>query len=1179
MASLEEITVNSLVRGVVPGEVVTIKQAKLHGREPLEIIYADDGGRTAAALLYRDQEGLLEIDARSRPFSFSADPAKFRLAAEAHRIRLGYLFDPLIAVNTSAVDPLPHQITAVYETMLNRQPLRFLLADDPGAGKTVMTGLLLKELIIRGDVAKCLIVTPGGLVEQWQDELAEKFSLHFDIFTNDAAQAARSGNWFLEHDLCLCRLDKLSRDEEIQAHLAAVDWDLVVVDEAHKMSATYFGGEVKTTKRFRLGRLLSERTRQLLLLTATPHNGKETDFQLFLSLLDGDRFEGKPREGAHAIDASDLMRRMVKENLLTMEGKPLFPERFAYTLEFDLSDEEAALYEAVTEYVRTGFNAADRLADPSRRGTVGFALTILQRRLASSPEAIYQSLRRRRERLEKRLREEKLLRRGAEAKLSPTPNLPILTDREELDDLEEAPDGEQEIVEERVVDLATAAQTIAELEDEIETLRRLERDALLVRRSGQDAKWRRLADALTDNPRMFDPSGRRRKLVIFTEHRDTLAYLEDRLSNLLGGPEAVVTVHGQTPRDQRRARQEAFTHSPEVLVFLATDAAGEGINLHERAHLMINYDLPWNPNRLEQRFGRIHRIGQRETCHLWNLVAAETREGEVFLRLLLKLEEERLALGGAVFDVLGKVFRETSLRDLLIDAVRRGDQPEVKARLEAIIATEMDRQHLLTLLAERSLVHDALGGTQVQEIRAMMERAEARKLQPHYVGAFFTEAFGQLGGRLVPREEGRFEIRHVPFEVRQRDRVTGRRAPVLKAYERITFLKNRVRFDGKPPAALVAPGHPLLDAVLDLTLEKSHDLLRQGTVLVDPNDPGTEPRLLLCLESAINEGGLPGGALPRTVSRRLQFVEIPEGNVARPAGYAPYLDYAPPTPEQSAALAPLLDAAWLTGDVENRARSYAMSEVIPEHIREVRLRRETHVDKARRQVHERLTREIVYWNNQAARLELQEGAGKVNARLNAAMARQRSEALAERLRARMARLDAEKRLVPLPPEIPGGALVVPQGWFAAQTPAEQEIACMATARVAETLSFYGRPDKRIELLAMLAVMEEERRRGFHPRDVSAENRGYDIESLDPTTGMLRFVEVKGRVSGAETVTLTRNEVITALNKPESWLLAVVFIQDDRAQAPRYFHEPFKDGLEFTAVSVQMPLKKLEESAL
>ena len=499
MALLEDLTVSALVKGVVPGEAVTIKQAKLHGHEPLEVIYADSAGRTSAALLYRDQEPLLEVEIRTRPFSFGADAGLFRLAAEAHRIRLGYLFDPLIAVNTSAVDPLPHQITAVYETMLNRQPLRFLLADDPGAGKTVMTGLLLKELIIRGDVAKCLIVTPGGLVEQWQDELAEKFSLHFDILTNDGIQSARSGNWFLEHDFCLCRLDKLSRNEDLQAQLAAVDWDLVIVDEAHKMSATYFGGEVKLTKRFRLGRLLSERTRQLLLLTATPHNGKETDFQLFLSLLDGDRFEGKPREGAPAIDASDLMRRMVKENLLTMDGKRLFPERFANTLEFDLSPQEAALYEAVTEYVRHGFNAADRLADPSRRGTVGFALTILQRRLASSPEAIYQSLRRRRERLEKRLREEKLLRRGTEARLSPV-SMPLLADREEIEDLEDAPGDEQESEQERVVDLATAAQTIAELSDEIETLRRLEHDALVLRRSGQDAKWRRIAEALTDNP-------------------------------------------------------------------------------------------------------------------------------------------------------------------------------------------------------------------------------------------------------------------------------------------------------------------------------------------------------------------------------------------------------------------------------------------------------------------------------------------------------------------------------------------------------------------------------------------------------------------------------------------------------------------------------------------------------
>jgi SNF2 family DNA or RNA helicase len=297
-------------------------------------------------------------------------------------------------VHTSVVDPLPHQITAVYEEMLPRQPLRFLLADDSGAGKTIMAGLFIRELIVRGDLQRCIVVCPGSLAEQWQDELYRRFQLPFEILTNDKLEAARTGNWFLENNLVIARLDKLSRNEDVQAKLAAPDgrWDLVVCDEAHKMSATFFGGEIKYTKRYKLGQLLSTLTRHFLLMTATPHNGKEEDFQLFMALLDGDRFEGRFRDGVHTSDVSDLMRRMVKENLLKFDATPLFPERLAYTVPYKLSDAEAQLYKAVTDYVRQEFNRAEALQNDKRAGTVGFALTILQRRLASSPEAIYQSL-------------------------------------------------------------------------------------------------------------------------------------------------------------------------------------------------------------------------------------------------------------------------------------------------------------------------------------------------------------------------------------------------------------------------------------------------------------------------------------------------------------------------------------------------------------------------------------------------------------------------------------------------------------------------------------------------------------------------------------------------------------------------------------------------------------------
>ena len=881
MLKLEDLLPNAAVRGLLRDEMVTVVSVKWFGTEALELTYKASSGKVANELIYRHDEPRLDLVEIGRPWSFDGDGAMFRLVSEAHRIHLAHLFDPVLAVHTSLVEPLPHQITAVYEAMLPRQPLRFLLADDPGAGKTIMAGLLIKELIARGDLKRCLIVCPGSLAEQWQDELNRRFHLPFEILTNDKLEAARTGNWFLENHLTIARLDKLSRNENIQSMLTAPDcrYDLIVCDEAHKMSATTFGGEIKYTKRHKLGQLLSGITRHFLLMTATPHNGKEADFQLFLSLLDGDRFEGKFRDGVHQVEVSDLMRRMVKESLLKFDGRPLFPERIAYTVPYKLSDGEAHLYKEVTDYVREEFNRAEALENDKRAGTVGFALTILQRRLASSPEAIYQSLRRRKERLEKRLREMELLQRGA-AIPAPIAAGPIL-DEDDVEDLEDAPEQEVEAVEEAILDQATAASTIAELKLEIATLLRLEELAADVRRSGQDTKWWQLSQLLGDifrtpgtQDRVMEGAIRygagpipppvpspRQKLVLFTEQRDTLTYLQRQITSLLGRPNAVEVIHGGLGRDERRKAQESFLHDPEVQVLLATDAAGEGINL-QRAHLMVNYDLPWNPNRLEQRFGRIHRIGQTEVCHLWNLVAEETREGDVYRTLLEKLEQARTALGGQVFDVLGKLqFGGRPLRELMIEAIRYGDMPEVRDRLNQAVAEAVDRPHLEGLIEDRALVHDAMDASKVARVREDMERADARRLQPHYIESFFLEAFKHLGGNVRQREPRRYEVTYVPAPIRNRDRSIGTGEPVLSRYERVAFEKDLLAPPGQPMAAFICPGHPLLDSVLDLTLERHRELLRRGTVLVDDRDLGTTPRVLFYIEHALQDAHLlPSGA-------------------------------------------------------------------------------------------------------------------------------------------------------------------------------------------------------------------------------------------------------------------------------------------------------------------------------
>jgi superfamily II DNA or RNA helicase len=1173
MARLEELTRGTHVRGILADTTVTVVDTEWHGDAALTLTYRDAAGRLGSQLVFRDNEPTLAVEVAGRLWSFNADGGLLRLASEAKRIRLAYLFDPLLAVHTSLVDPLPHQITAVYEEMLSRQPLRFLLADDPGSGKTIMAGLLIKELLVRGDLQRCLIVCPGALVEQWQDELYRRFQLPFEILTNDKLEAARTGNWFNENPLSVARLDKLSRDEDVQAKLAMTDWDLIVCDEAHKLSATYFAGEAKYTKRFHLGRLLSGLTRHFLLMTATPHNGKEADFQLFLSLLDGDRFEGKYRDGIHVTDASDMMRRLVKEQMVRFDGRRLFPERRANTVKYALSDLEARLYRAVTEYVREEFNRAERLEE-GRKGTVGFALTSLQRRLASSPEAIYQSIRRRREKLQHRLREEQLMKRGgATAELDALRDLPRLL-AEDLDDFEEdIPGGEREAASEQITDQATAARTIAELEAEIAILTQLEALALKVRQGGTDRKWDEVSKLLQDDAEMFDVHGHRRKLLIFTEHRDTLNYLEERIRTLIGRDEAVVTIHGGMGREDRRKAQEAFTQDKDVLILIATDAAGEGINL-QRAHLMVNYDLPWNPNRLEQRFGRIHRIGQTEVCHCWNMVAHETREGEVYDLLLHKLNEEKKALGDQVFDVLGAMtFENRSLRELLIEAVRYGDQKDVRARLTEVVDAALDRAHLEALLKERAISNETFSATRVETIREEMERAEARRLQPHYIASFFLEAFRHLGGTIHEREPGRYEITRVPSAVRARDRQVGIGEPVLAKYERIAFQKDKVSVPGKPLAAFVCPGHPLLDATIDLVMERHRDLLKQGAVLVDEADGGTEPRMLVYLEHAIHDGRTDKGGERRAISRRLQFVEMSKVGGARQAGYAPYLDYRPLTDTEAMALSSRLTDLWETDGLERSALAYAVQHLVPPHLAEVKERREAFIVKTMAAVKERLTKEINHWDNRAERLKEDEAAGKTP-RMNSINARQRADELAHRLQKRMAELEQERHIAPLPPVVVGGTLVVPAGLLAQMVPSARAAAPVQFSHDAEARA-------RVEKAAMDAVMARERELGFEPQDVSAEKRGYDIESKVPATGeepsRLRFIEVKGRSVGAITVTVTKNEIVTALHVPEQFILALVEVDGNAARSVRYLKRPFSREPDFGATSVNYEIAELLRS--
>lgn len=1098
---LEDIAAPQRLAGIVPGRAVDVLAAWMHGANAVEVTYRDDNGALGQVVLYRVDEHRIErhLDA-GRPFD--ADPRNFRLAAEAQRIMLAGLHDPMLAVATSDVQPLPHQIRAVYGELIPRTPLRFLLADDPGAGKTIMAGLYIKELILREDVRSCLVVAPGGLVEQWQDELALKFGLEFEILAPGADDTIPGRTIFDQKPLLIARMDQLARNEVLLDQLEQSEFDLVVVDEAHRMSATWFAGELKTSKRFQLGEILSNNARHLLLMTATPHNGKEDDFQTFLSLLDRDRFAGPGDKRAQSGTADGLMRRMVKENLVTFEGKPLFPERIAETASYRLSPAEQHLYEEVTEYVRNGMNLADRL-DGKRKNTVGFALTVLQRRLASSPEAIFQSLRRRAERLD-RIRTD-LLNGIVDGTPNSAPDS-LLEDNPDIDELDAA---ELEEAEEELVDAATAARTAAELQTEILDLRRLTEIARTLLATQQDVKWRELRGVI-DSEVLADQNGHPRKLIIFTEHRDTLNYLRQRMVQLLGRDEAVVAIHGGVPRYERRRITSEFTTNRDVQILLATDAAGEGLNL-QAAHLMVNYDLPWNPNRIEQRFGRIHRIGQLEVCRLWNLVAEDTREGEVFIRLLDKIEEQRAAYDGEIFNVLGTSLGNLNLAHELRRAIRYGERPDVRAQMWQVI-DESVSAGLQELLEEEALANEVLAPNDLETLRRQMEDAKAKRLQPHFIRDAFLEAFTRVGGRIDRRERGRFEITHVPASVRER----AGRAPVSRRYERVTFDVTTIDLSDAPRAELLAPGHPLHDATLSLIIEQHGPTLDRGTVLV--SDDITEPTLLV---GVLNEVKDSTGA---TVSKQFGYSFVGADGVPRAAGPAPYLDFAPPTGGQRATGTAL---PWLS-QREKDAVSWVIAEQLPQFASDVTARRTAEYTRIRERVSLRLTREVNRLYTDALKTDADAAAGK-KVRYSSDTLRRRAEELEQRRESRLALIDRQLVMSPVSPLITAIALVVP-----------------APAVGPPPSSVDPAARRAVERRGVDAAIAAERSLGRIPEEQAQNNPGFDILSHAKGGPGIR-IEVKARIEGADTFTITRTEVLTALNAAPDHRLALVRVSAGGAQ--------------------------------
>ncbi len=1147
--SPQELKPGVRVVGLVTGQTVTIVAVEPAG-SVFNVIYRDEGARLGDRLVSSAELGQLQVDSGVR-WTFDGDGKGFRLASEARRIELAHLFDPFAAVQTATIQPLPHQIDAVYGRLLPMQPLRFVLADDPGAGKTIMSGLYIRELMLRGDLDRCLIIAPGSLVEQWQDELFDKFGLSFDILSRDMIEAARTGNPFAERNRLIVRLDQLSRNEDLQVKLEATDWDLIIFDEAHKMSAHLYGDEVKYTLRYRLGQLARDHARNLLLLTATPHNGNNDDFNLFLALIDPDRFEGKLRN-ERVPDVSDVMRRLVKENLLTFEGKRLFPPRHATTVKYDLSPKELQLYEAVTSYVQEGMNRAKRLeagADKRRGLAVGFALAALQRRLASSPHAIHESLRRRKEKLSKQL-----LEAQRSGQLAPGVTLDrSISDNDGFDT--DDYDGEEfEQLEDEAIEGAVLATTILELEREVTELRLLEDMARELKNSGVDRKWIELSSILQSAE--FESGNEPRKIIIFTEHKDTLHYLNDRILTLLGKPEIVALIHGGVNRDSRRRIQESFRNDPKVRILLATDAAGEGVNL-QRANLMVNYDIPWNPNRIEQRFGRIHRIGQTQNCYLWNMVANETREGRVFDRLFEKIEEQKHVYGDQIYDVLGDAQINLALQDLLIKSIQDETNPKMQAWVDEVIDAQIGSR-LKEVLNERALADNVLDATSIDKIRHRMEVALARRLQPGFIESFARASLDDVGGRMAARENGRFQITRVPADVRSRSREVLAGGHVHTEYERVTFDKNSVTVEGNAiRAELVCPGHPLLNALVSTIHEKYSSTIASGVTLVDETDLSEQLRVLIALEHSVSDGRLVNGQR-KVISRRFQFVEInPMGQISDP-GDVPYLNYRPVS-EIEAPVLSSVSTDWTKSGIDDVARNWATANLATPHHAEISEVISAKVERVRNAVQLRLDHEIRYWDLQAELLKAQELQGR-KTKHGSGRARTRADDLEARKKHRMKELDLEQDLVNHAPIVMTAALIIPQGLLN-RFKGEDNVA--VNPEIAKET------DKR----AIAAVLDAERKIGRIPEEQDHNNPGFDVLSTDPKTGRVYFIEVKGHRPDTTEIHVSASQILKAKMNPERFRLAVVRVPNETDGVPvvRYLLNPF-DGYEPHFAQTYVPLK-------
>ena len=1038
--------------------------------------------------------------------TYDGDGRLLRLGLQAYALGIAYEFDPYFGLSISRVDPLPHQLEAVYDYLLKLARVRFLLADDAGAGKTIMSGLLIRELELRGLAERILIVCPANLAFQWQRELKEKFDAKFLVLKGQDIRDQFGVNQWLEQNRVITSLD-LAKRQEILPGLRQVHWDLVIVDEAHRMSAA---DESHKSLRYRLGELLRDTSDHLLLLTATPHKGDPENFSLFLQLLDADAY-ADVRSIRAAMDRrrAPFYLRRTKEAMVyfperradgTWAAEPIFTKRIPHTVDFQIDGAEFDLYRDVTRFVkRESARAAAEGEDPRARA-IGFLMSLYQRRLASSTYAMRRSLENRARRLEEGLKRAQDLARQA------PPDLP---DPEELEEMEES---ERERLE-AMLEAVTLAGTADLVRQEIQELRHLTAQAQAVEDAGVEAKLTQFKSLLKKEGFFDHPQQR---LLLFTEFKDTLDYLVSRLKSW---GFRVGHIHGGMKSGARdepgtRLHAEQQFREGEIQVLVATEAAGEGINL-QVCNILFNYDIPWNPNRLEQRMGRIHRYGQRKDCLIFNFVATNTIEGRVLQRLLEKLQEIRDALDDdAVFNVIGEVLPAAHVERVLRDyySGRLGD-----ADLEERLLRNVDEGQF------RAICQNALEGLASKKLNLEMlierrARAQERRVVPETIARFLREAaeFVPLTLRAIPSLPHTFEPARTPSGLRRYEKDTDWKLPALAdRYPRCSTDREAAE---KNSLEWVTPGHPLFEAIRRHTLAQALDVLSKGATFHSLQHE--HPARVDFYRARVVDG------LGQVVHERLFAVEIAEGSEPRLQEPGLLGNFAPADPPADLPAVTALPEAtvWLHAQA-----------LVP-FLEGTRKERLAEVDRVAAHVELSLTELLQRADEEIGRAAA-EGEQKVaGAEGRLAQAEARHAELLSRRERRRTDLDRQRALTLQAVERLAGVLVLPHP--AREAPEVRRL----------------KPNPETEVAAMRVVMEHERARGRQVYDVSEKNLGYDVTSLDLASGELRLIEVKGLSAAAGTILLTPNERRVAEDRRDCYWLYVV---TDCDNAPR-LQEPIRD---------------------